>query len=430
MSQFNRTLTLSLCTVIVGILILAPSGNVTAQNLLQNGDFDFDTGGWRPAADAEISFRGDTGSSLDGGSGPGSLELRYFYWNGTGGGPYQVIQNITEGTSYNVTASYFIPSQDNVATGVDILVWWINGDGSFGSYEFVNTYPMEFDTWTRFSGTIIAPGGTVAAHVELRVITQASDTETRPGIALWDDALFTEEGSDEAVQTLFVPAAASVNGLGGTFWSTTGWFSNAIDLPITLHGAFLPPGEDNTARLSNLTELVTIPAHGFAELKDIVGTLGESDVAGGLYLEARASGAGLPAVLAKVTTYTFTPNPTGDGGFGQGLPAAGPGVLNRVVIPGLFKNANQRTNIGILNTSAQTLSVDVEIRDAAGAEVTTATWTLPPFAQRQSSLASIGAGSMNGGTVIITRQSSAGSFRAYTSTVDQKSGDAVYNPGQ
>ncbi|RLE24225.1 MAG: hypothetical protein DRJ65_10370, partial [Acidobacteria bacterium] len=97
---------------------------------------------------------------------------------------------------------------------------------------------------------------------------------------------------------------------------------------------------------------------------------------------------------------------------------------------GLFKNSGQRTNVGLLNTSGQTLVVNVEIWDDTGTKITAVTWTLPPYSQRQSSLGSIGAGSMSGGTVIITRQSTGGSFRAYTSTVDQKSGDAVYNPGQ
>lgn len=118
------------------------------------------------------------------------------------------------------------------------------------------------------------------------------------------------------------------------------------------------------------------------------------------------------------------------GVYGQGLPAVGPGVLNRVVIPGLFKNPSQRTNVGVLNTSAQTLDVDVDIWDDEGVKIAEAFWTLLPYSHRQSSLNSIGAGSMSGGTVIITRRSSGGSFRAYTSTVDQKSGDAVYNPGQ
>ena len=427
-TQYRSGLTPRILAVLM-VLLVGTTGAI-AQNLLQNPDFAFDAGQWVPNGDnIETEHRTDVGSTLDSGSGPGSLEVRYLLAGGSNGA-YQEVHGITEGVAYEVAGSRFLPSDDNVAVAADIFVEWYDGDGYPFSYEWVSLYPTEYDTWERLSGTVVAPGGAVRARIELTVQNPSDDNQTIPGVALWDDVWFSEEGSDEAFQELFVPAAASVNGLGGTFWSTTGWFSNAVDLPVTLWGAFLPPNEDNTARLLDLTELVTISAHGFAKIEDLVGILGESDVAGGLYLEARASGVGLPAVLVKVTTHTFTANPTGDGDFGQGLPAAGRGTSNRVVIPGLFKNSGQRTNVGLLNTSGQTLVVNVEIWDDTGTKITAVTWTLPPYSQRQSSLGSIGAGSMSGGTVIITRQSTGGSFRAYTSTVDQKSGDAVYNPGQ
>ncbi len=421
-------LNLKLLTVLVALSAVPCVAG--AQNLVQNAEFDFDVARWTPKDDVEIEFRNNTGSTLPGGSGPGSLEVRYFYWNGGSGGPFQEIFGINEGATYTLSGSRFLPSEDNVATSANIFVNWLDAAGDSLGRDWAFIGSIEYDTWERASDTFVAPGHAVRANISVTVGNPADTEETRPGVVLWDDIWFSEEGTGEAVQALFVPAAASVNGLGGTFWSTTGWFSNAVDLPVTLWGAFLPPGEDNTAKLSNLMKLATIPGNGFAKLEDIVGLLGESQVAGGLYLEARATGSGLPARLVTVTTHTFTPNPEGEGVFGQGLPAAGPGTMNEVMIPGLFKNSRQRTNIGLLNTSTHTLDVVVEIWDDSGAKIAAQGWTLPPYSQRQSSLASIGVGSLDGGTAIIFRQSNFGSFLAYTSTVDQESGDAVYNPGQ
>ncbi|MEN8164921.1 MAG: hypothetical protein ABFS37_12385 [Acidobacteriota bacterium] len=431
MFQAHRPGVLLTQTLTMVVTMLALAGTVSAQNLVLNGAFDFDAGSWDPQdSDIEIVFRGDTGSTLAAGSDAGSLEVRHSFWNGVAGGAFQNVTGIIPGTAYAVAGSFFIPPTDNPASGADILVVWYDGDGYQLNSDWISVYPMEFDTWVRVSDTVTAPGGAVTAQIRLTVTNPADDNETRPGIVLWDDVWMAEEGTDEAVQKLFVPAAASVGGVGGTFWSTTGWFSNTIDFPLTLWGAFLPPDTNNTARLSSLTQLATIPARGFITIEDIVGTLGESDVAGGLYLEARASAVGLPAVIATGTTHTFTPNPSGDGVYGQGLPAVGPGELNRVFIPGVFKNSGFRTNIGLLNTSGESLEVQIVVYDDGGDEVASTFWTLPPYAHKQASLNALGVGNMSGGTVVITRRSSGGSFRAYTSTVDQKSGDAVYNPGQ
>ena len=62
------------------LLVVSTSG---AQNLLQNGNFDFDGSHWESAdSDITLVFRADTGSDLGGGSGNGSLEVQHAFWSG------------------------------------------------------------------------------------------------------------------------------------------------------------------------------------------------------------------------------------------------------------------------------------------------------------------------------------------------------------
>jgi len=429
-SRISRSLVAR--SFVFSMLLVASATLAFSQNLVRNAGFDNDLSDWSAGegTELEIVHRTDIGSTLVGGSGPGAMESRNFFFNGGSSGPRQWVQGIVSGTTYTVAASFYIPSEDNVADGFSISIDWYDDESHYIDDAWVSGGPLVLDTWVRVSDDIVAPN--LATQALLRVFHSAPilPDETGPSVAIHDDVWLAVKGAEAAVQALFVPAAASATGQGGTFWSTTAWISNEIDFPVTISGAFLAQNQDNSGVLGSLTELGTIPALGFVEIKDMVGHLGLSQVTGGLYLEASVKAGGIPAVFVKGTTHTFTPNPSGGGEYGQGLPAVGPGTLNRAVIPGLFQGPEKRTNLGILNTSDQTLTVDVQIRDSDGQEQVSLKWTLPPFAQRQVSLPSMGVATLDGGVVVITRTSTAGSFRAYTSTVDQISGDAVYNAGQ
>ncbi len=131
-----------------------------------------------------------------------------------------------------------------------------------------------------------------------------------------------------------------------------------------------------------------------------------------------------------MTTYTFTPNPDGDGGYGQGVPAVGTGAKTKVKIPGIYQNSAYRTNIGVLNTSASNLEVNVHIFGTDGGVLGSGTWNLKPYEHKQVSVTKLGVNSASGGYVTFTRQGSTGLFQAYATVVDQKTGDAVYSLGR
>ena len=421
-------------TLIFCIVVGAPTP-VSAQNLIDNGDFFYDVVGWTiwDVNNATALFRGDVGSTLGGGTGPGSMEVQvqvksFIQWDG----PYQYT-TATVGNQYTVEASVFVPdSADNLATEATVVVAFIGeGQLNLGDHQFHAPIPSARGVWSRISESITAPEDTIKAQIRLNVVTPAMDNEDRLGIAYFDDVLFYDQGATQATQALFLPAAASAPGAAGTFWSTTGWFANNVYVDVDLAGAFLAQEQDNTAALSALTSIGTVPAGGFLEVEDIVALLGESGVAGGVYIEATAEGdGGLPPVLVRGTSYTFTENTQGPGAYGQGLPVVSAGENHQVTIPGVFQSTDYRTNIGVLNTSGEELILGVRVVSVGGGELGAQDWTLEPYEWKQVPVTALGVNSAAGGFVTMTRMSTTGTFRGYCSVVDQETGDAVYTAGQ
>ncbi len=234
------------------------------------------------------------------------------------------------------------------------------------------------------------------------------------------------EWATDLRSSLFITAAAAVGGLDNTYWSTDAWIHNRTDVVIDVAGAFLAQQADNSSAVAAPTVLGTIQPGGFLEVTDIVSNLGNPGKVGGLYLEAVARAATSSADYLRVSSHTWTPNPFGDGTFGQGIPGVTPGEDSEVRASGVFETSSQRTNFGVLNTSNAQLDLRIDILDAGGAQRATVTWSLLPFEQRQRSVASTGIGSLAGGSAVFRSTSGRGSFRAYLSLVDNDSGDAVY----
>jgi len=403
----------------------------SSQNLVTNPDFTTGSDSWTtPTATVEAVYRSDLGSDLEDGSGPGCLEVRHSAWIGSLDGAIQEIADLRPGVRVAYQASYMRPSTNDVGQTAVLYLVWYDAQGVTVAAEGVYTDTVSTDTWQRLKGTSLVPSSAQTAELWLAVATPFSEDEDRPGVIFFDDAWFSTADDLVTSQVLFVPAAAAAQGFMGTYWSTTGWFASTIDTPLTLSGAFLPQNSDNTARVENLLELGTIEPHGYLEIEDIVTLLGGAGATGALVLRAEASDPTEPEILFRGITYTFTPNPRGAGSYGQGLPAVASGRAVKVVIPGLYQNDQFRTNIGVLNTSPQTITLLLTIRGSRGEVVNGFMWSLPPYGHRQVPLANYGLTNLNGGTAVFSLTAGSGSFRAYASTVDEVTGDAVYNAAQ
>ena len=420
-----------LLPIVLGVLLI---GSVAeAQNLVPNGSFDHDTSGWSDGSQGiELVFRPDVGNTA-GGSGPGCLEVRRQDFTGGLLGPRSERVPVTPGTQLDVRVAYLIPGGANPAGGAWLYVEWYQDNANLDSaYIAASPLDPERDRWSVLSGTVTVPADMDGMSLRVMVSNPTHDPPpSQPGTVLFDDAWASPTGSTEARQVLFVPAAAAANGSHGTYWSTDLWVANRTLTDLTLRGAFLPKGSDNSGAVRAPSALGTVPAGGFLKVPDVVSAVGGSGT-GGLYLEASAAGGDLPAELVQAVTYTFTPNPDGDGSYGQGIPAVGSGERSDVLCPGVFHDGSHRTNVGVLNTSDQSIVVGIAVIDAQGSEAGSGSWTLPPYSQRQESVGSFGVTGIRGGTVRVTRMDTTpgGAFMAFISVVDNDTGDAVYIEGR
>jgi hypothetical protein len=424
---------LSLAASVVLSMVVLHTGSpspAAAQNLLVNGTFDADAAGWATPNEFVTFFhRSDTGNDLVGGSGPGCMEVQFRMWNGTSSGAQQEI-DVVEGTTYEFSGVYFSPSGDNVIQGVRVYARWLDETGQAVSFDQITDFPpLVEDRWTPLSGTVTVPEGIHAAHIQVAVQNPTAAAETRPGIAYFDDLWFAPVGLSSAVQQLFVPAAASTPGNGGTFWTTSAWVSNLSSSAVVVRAAALLQGQGNAGAVESPIEIGIVEGGGFLRIDDVYHRIGADSAAGGLFLELTAEGELPYTRLVSVATYTSTPNPTGGGAYGQGIPATGPGADAEAHCPGIKDHGGHRTNIGVLNTSDSAIEVEIEIVDAAGDKVGSGSWLLAPFEQRQQRVTTLGAAGLDGGTATIRLRSSAGSFLAYSSVVDNQTGDAVFIAG-
>lgn len=225
---------------------------------------------------------------------------------------------------------------------------------------------------------------------------------------------------------LYLSAAASASGAQGTHWTTDAWIHNRAEVDVDVFGAFLAQGQDNGAALASLQPLGGIPAGGFLEIPDIVAALGQHGRVGGIHLAATPHSATGTADLITASSHTWTPNPLGDGTYGQGITAVPAGAKGELRAPGLFQSGAFRSNVGVLNTSMADITVRVRILDGSGTQRADVLWDLQPFEQRQESLATMGLPQLAGGTCVFTVTAGPESFIGYASIVDNDSGDAVY----
>lgn len=410
----------------IALLVAASSSfSAPAQNLIANASFDSDGAGWTEGFWVDRVHRDDVGSPLAGGSGPGALEIFFYFWNGGSNGVYQDVP-VIGGATYSAALSVYMPSPDNPALQAPLIIGWYTAAHGYLYSDYIYPGRLVRDQWMRISSHVVAPPDAAFAWFVAAITDPNDPDETRPGITFVDDAYFALETHDTTVQELFIPAAASKRGQQGTFWTTSGWLHNGSDDAADVSGAFLPQGRDNSAAIGAPTFLATIPAHGTVALEDLVAGLGHSGETGGLYLLGKLDRLDGPLPFLYVTSQTSTPNAAGQGSYGQGIPAVAGETATRAVAAGACQSAQKRTNVGVLNTSSYQITLSVTVFDADGAVAVVVPWALAPYEQGQLGLGVLGVSSLSAGTVVFTRTSSEGSFCGYLSIVDQDTGDAVY----
>ncbi len=410
-----------------GLVLAVAVSSAESRNLLTNPEFTTNVDGWvSPGSSIVLLHRADAGSTLPGGSGPGSLEVQLFLWGGGSTGALQEVA-ITAGTTYRLELSYYHPATaDNVADHVVGAIFWDDAGGDSLDWAYVRPDPLVTGEWRRIEVESTAPTGAVSAEVRLMVGTPNLSGETRPGVAYFDDAAFAPiDGGLEVVDIAFLPGAASTAGLAGTFWTTQLMASSLADVEVELRAAMLRPDVDNTAAVGSPAVLGTLPPRGHLAVDDVVGVLGEGGT-GGLVIVAVADGAAAQLPLVRVASRTSTPNQLGSGSYGQGIRVVRGEDRRDRCAPGARVDAGFRTNAGALNLSPAPLTLTVAVLAEGGAELVRETWNLPPFAHHQRSLAAMGTGVLGGGTVTFGNAGDLAPYAAYVSVIDEETGDPTY----
>lgn len=217
--------------------------------------------------------------------------------------------------------------------------------------------------------------------------------------------------------TLWISAAANSPGANATFFQTDVWIYNPNDAAAVIRVAFLPPGSDNRDRP---TVEVVLGAKQQREIRNVLQSLFSLGGGGALRLTSSSR------FIATSRTYNNPANAEQVGTYGLAIPALElADSVSRGILNGLANNAISRTNIGFVNPQSVPMNIRIEAFGADGSSLGTQSRRLEPHEWFQTNLFGFLAiaGPVHEAYAVVS--SAEGSFFAYASVVDQKSGDGT-----
>ncbi len=223
----------------------------------------------------------------------------------------------------------------------------------------------------------------------------------------------------------YIPAAASVAGVGEAFWTTALTIFNLDGSPRTAEVFYTPRGSDGTT--DYLRESFELDSGSSTTWDDVVGSVFATTGAGSLEVRGRD---------IIVTSRTSTPGADG-GTYGQGIPAVAPHQVMRLngaemqVAGGVVRSPEFRTNLGVCEVWGESVQVRVSLWQSDGVAAGFRVIDLPPYgnAQINDLPHALGAlDTMADGTVEVTVLNGSGRVATYLSIVDNLTGDPTYVP--
>ena len=265
--------------------------------------------------------------------------------------------------------------------------------------------------------------------VSLKVVSSAADAvsvyasvvDNRTQDPIYVQGLAAPTTSDSS---LIVPAVGRAPGANGTFWRSDVTFFNPTRDRMLLSLRYLPAGADN--RGATITPLA-LSAGSTIVMSDLLASLGIQSGSGAF--EVLWTGGSGPVVASR--TYTTADGVNG-GTYGQSIDPV-TSFSRQAYVAGLRSDTSFRSNIGLVNASAETMGVTLELLSTTGQTIATAFVQLAAKSQTQSSLASlfpnVNAAAVGSFTLLARTDSATGLF-AYGSIVDNASGDPVFFAGR
>jgi len=242
-------------------------------------------------------------------------------------------------------------------------------------------------------------------------------------IILWAPAISAQFVAPGAT----IPVVANIPGVGGTYWRSDVSVLNINGWDISVVLILLPEIRNGEPTFEPLmTEPISIPANQQLTMPNVVQTeFGLVNRKGALSV---LSLDGSP-ITASSRVYTFG---EGGGSFGQDVHAVL--AANTVWVSGVREDSLFRTNIGVYLPldpvpGASTIFT-VTIYDGDGTVAGSGTLVFPGAGVIQKNLQVFDVGILVDGYAVITCSDPSVAWYAYSSTVDQTTGDAVYHSGR
>lgn len=229
-------------------------------------------------------------------------------------------------------------------------------------------------------------------------------------------------------QILYVMAAAHLSGVAGTNWRTDMEVHNPTAAAATFRIELLRRDMEELSPQSITRTLAGGQSERFADVLSL------------LFSYSGAATLRITPTVGRVMVTSRTYNDQPEGTFGQFIPAAALveaipfGQPARLVQLTQSASSNQgfRTNVGFVNTTDRTITLDGRMFAAAGTLLGTQTWQLRAYESRQIDrvFTKVTSAEVADGFIVINPRTVGGAFLAYASVIDNRSGDPVFVPAR
>jgi len=328
---------------------------------------------------------------------------------------------LTRDDDYRTNVGFANASANAIQVKVDLY----DGNGTFIKSWSRTIEPYGFYQKTDIFGADVTDGYALVSSPTAGALffTYASIIDNRTG-----DPVFITPGAGTASagESLYIAGSAHVNGAGGTHWRTDVEVHNPGAAEAAYTFELLKRGMENT---SPEARSFTLAAGESARFTDILDALFGFTGAAALRVTATAG---------TVTVTSRTYNQASDGTYGQFIAAvradesiaAGQAIPIVQLAESASTNSGYRTNIGLVNTSNGSISVHVELHDGDGTLLGTKTVNLRAYEYTQVDriFHAFTSSTLESCYAVVRTSSTGGSFLAYGSVVDNRSGDPVYVP--
>jgi len=317
----------------------------------------------------------------------------------------------------------------------------VPADGDSGSFDVVTDAGCPWtattsDDWIRITaGSSGAGSGTVTYAVDPNL-----EPGDRTGSIQVKDQTFTITQAGAVAKNAIIPVVANTVGLGGTDWRTDMWIHNPNTVGVPVSVRFFPENTDNTDVPDGPPiDQPLLKANGTLYLPNILQSVDPNgNLKGALGISVDSGELTMPLVTSS-RTYNLK---AGGGTYGQFVPVVEGDLqpVSQIILTGLRHDADYRTNVGLVSGADRAIGgVTIHVLNAGGAEVGSYGLGLLPFGMTQVDglldKLDPSPGPMDNFTVVVDFDDGQGGkvsqpVRAYASVVDNRTGDAIFIPGQ